>query len=339
MNPFRPGEAATGPRRVLRAFLCHSSGDKSLVRQYSARLKSDGFAPWLDEEKILPGEEWDRAIRRAVREAHVVIVFLSTSSITKEGYVQKEIRLALDTADEKPEGTIFVIPARLEPCEVPERLRGWQRVDLFDSHGYFRLAESLRRREEQVEQSTDEALSHAAASPDEGSAEAPDDSSTPPHAAGRERRSWSRADRIALLALVAGLVSLPGIYLAVPGVAEYIRNRVAGPSVSDPASAVRTDGDKALAQTDDHKTSESSTTRPPQIFVQTSVFPLRLYLDGAEVATLTGAAPSTTLDTSLGRHQVTARSQSFERNAFVTLSPSSPAQVLFIDKKRNRLNK
>jgi hypothetical protein len=57
------------------------------------------------------------------------------------------------------------------------------------------------------------------------------------------------------------------------------------------------------------------------------------------VATLTGTEPSMTLDTSVGRHRVTARSQNFEQDSFVTLEPSSPAQVLFIDKSQNTLSK
>jgi hypothetical protein len=74
---------------------------------------SDGFQPWLDEEDLLPGQEWAREIARAVRTCDVIIVCLSRTSVTKEGFVQKEIRQALDIADEKPEGTIFVIPVSL----------------------------------------------------------------------------------------------------------------------------------------------------------------------------------------------------------------------------------
>jgi len=71
---------------------------------------------------------------------------LSNNSINKEGYVQKEIRLALDAADEKPEETIFLIPARLEDCKVPSRLGKYQWVDLFIAHGYERLLKSLQIR-------------------------------------------------------------------------------------------------------------------------------------------------------------------------------------------------
>lgn len=130
----------------LNVFLCHSSGDKQAVRDLYQRLRKDEFNPWLDEENLLPGQEWDQEIRKAVRNSHVVIVCLSQAAINKTGYVQKEIKFALDVADEQPEGTIFLIPVKLEECDVPERLRRWQWVNLFENKGYLRLLAALRHR-------------------------------------------------------------------------------------------------------------------------------------------------------------------------------------------------
>ena len=127
----------------------HSSGDKEVVRTLYQKLIADGFKPWLDEEDILPGHDWNNEIRCAVRNSHVVVVCLSASSTTKEGYVQKEIKLALDVADEKPPDTIFLIPARLDECPVPERLSTWHWVDLYLGPGYERLVSALREREVQ----------------------------------------------------------------------------------------------------------------------------------------------------------------------------------------------
>jgi hypothetical protein len=145
------GEPVDAPGARLRVFLCHSSEDKAVVRMLFGRLRADGFAPWLDEENILPGQDWDSEIRRAVRASHVVVVCLSASSVTKEGYVQREIGLALGVADEKPAGTIFVIPARLAPCQVPERFAKWHWVNLFDARGYEQLAAALHAREVQLQ--------------------------------------------------------------------------------------------------------------------------------------------------------------------------------------------
>jgi len=144
-----PATSTELPRR-LKVFLCHASGDKPAVRDLYHRLRSDGIVPWLDEEDLLPGQDWQLEIPKAVRSSDAVIICLSSRAITKAGYVQKEIKDALDAADEQPEGTIFLIPLRLEECEVPERLRRWQWVDLFQEKGYERLLRALRARAESL---------------------------------------------------------------------------------------------------------------------------------------------------------------------------------------------
>lgn len=135
----------------LKAFLCHSSGDKVVVRVLYQRLSLEGFDPWLDEEKLVPGQDWEREISAAVRSSGVVIVCLSSGSITKEGFVQKEIKYALDVADEKPEGTIFIVPLRLEECAVPTRLTKWHWVDYFKEQGYTQLVKALRLRQKSID--------------------------------------------------------------------------------------------------------------------------------------------------------------------------------------------
>jgi hypothetical protein len=139
-----PPAASTKLPRQLKVFLCHASGDKPAVRDLYRRLRSDGIAPWLDEEDLLPGQDWQLEIPKAVRSSDAVIICLSRKAITKTGYVQKEIKYALDVADEKPVGAIFLIPLRLEECEVPDRLCRWQRVDFFQEKGYERLLRALR---------------------------------------------------------------------------------------------------------------------------------------------------------------------------------------------------
>ena len=140
--------AKTEATRSLKVFVCHSSGDKPAVRNLHRRLVADGIDVWLDEDKLDPGMDWQFEIAKAVREAHIVIACLSESAINKEGYVQREIRFALDKADEQPEGTIFLIPLRLEACDVPERLSRWQYVNIYEADGYERLMRALRRRAE-----------------------------------------------------------------------------------------------------------------------------------------------------------------------------------------------
>ena len=61
--------------RKLRVFLCHASQDKPIVRELYQRLLAEGWIdPWLDEEKLLPGQDWDAEIEKAVEDADGVIV-------------------------------------------------------------------------------------------------------------------------------------------------------------------------------------------------------------------------------------------------------------------------
>ncbi|WP_181357759.1 TIR domain-containing protein [Stenomitos frigidus] len=128
----------------LKVFLCHGNEDKPAVRQIYYRLLASGIEPWLDEENLLPGQDRKYEITRAVRASDVVIVCLSSSSVSKSGFVQKEIKYALDVADEKPEGSIFLIPAKLEECSLPDQLSGKHWVDLFQKQGFDRLIRSLQ---------------------------------------------------------------------------------------------------------------------------------------------------------------------------------------------------
>src|SRR5205085_10351365 len=116
--------------RRLRVFLCHSSSDKQAVRDLYIRLRNEGMDPWLDEENLIPGQKWRQEISKSVRNSDVVIVCLSQGAVNKTGFVQKELKYALDVADEQPEDTIFLIPAKLEYCETPDRLSEWQWVNL-----------------------------------------------------------------------------------------------------------------------------------------------------------------------------------------------------------------
>ncbi|MBI5296208.1 MAG: SUMF1/EgtB/PvdO family nonheme iron enzyme [Chloroflexi bacterium] len=136
-------------KRPLKVFLCHAHANREPVRALYARLKREGVDVWLDKEKLLPGADWEYEIRKAVRESDVVVVCLS-KQFNQAGFRQKEVHLALDTAMEKPEGEIFIIPARLEECENLESLRKWHWVELFEDDGYEMLMRALRARADRI---------------------------------------------------------------------------------------------------------------------------------------------------------------------------------------------
>ncbi len=105
-----------------------------------------GHQPWLDEENILPGQDWHQEVKKAIENSLLVLVCLSNKSISTTGSVQKEIKYALDIADEHPFGDIFLVPARLENCIVPRQLKKYHWVDLFEEKGFDKLLSTIRRK-------------------------------------------------------------------------------------------------------------------------------------------------------------------------------------------------
>ncbi|MFZ5910007.1 MAG: SUMF1/EgtB/PvdO family nonheme iron enzyme [Chloroflexota bacterium] len=142
--------------RSLLVFLCYASEDKPAAQVLHDKLAADGFDVWFDKEDILPGQNWDTEIRKAVQAADVVIICLTKRSVAKAGYIQKEIKIALEAAKEKPDGTIYLIPARLEACDVPDSLGDFEWVDLFfdgkefEKYEYKRLLQSLREKTKSI---------------------------------------------------------------------------------------------------------------------------------------------------------------------------------------------
>ncbi len=136
-------------KRPLKVFLCHAHSDKDQVRELYLRLKKDGVDAWLDKEKLLAGADWEYEIRKAVRESDVVVVCHSTQ-FNQKGFRQKEVKIALEEADLLPKGEIFIIPARLEECDVLDDLKRFHWVDLFETDGYERLMRALRTRADKI---------------------------------------------------------------------------------------------------------------------------------------------------------------------------------------------
>jgi hypothetical protein len=137
--------APSTPRKPLTVFLCHASEDKEPVRELARYVRGLGHEAWLDEDRLLPGQDFDYEIRQALRRCDVVLVCLSDNSM-KRGYIQRELKRALDVAEEFPAGELFLIPLRLASCEIPDHLKHLHYVDLFQPNGLKRLSAALALR-------------------------------------------------------------------------------------------------------------------------------------------------------------------------------------------------
>ncbi|RIK31661.1 MAG: hypothetical protein DCC56_05620 [Anaerolineae bacterium] len=128
--------------KQVRAFLIHAHSDRDEIHKLHQRLRRDGIDAWLDAANLQPGQDWQSEIRKAILTSDAVVVCLSRAFNKQHGYRHEELKLALDKASLLVD-EVFIIPARLEECDMPESLRHLHRVDLFVKGGYKKLVRAL----------------------------------------------------------------------------------------------------------------------------------------------------------------------------------------------------
>jgi hypothetical protein len=117
---------------MTKVFISYAHEDLEAAQKlYKQLLATPGIEPWFDKANLLPGMKWKPAIRKAIRESDYFLALLSGRATSKRGYVQKEMKEALEVRDEFPEDKAFLIPIRLEDCQPPESLSDTHYADLF----------------------------------------------------------------------------------------------------------------------------------------------------------------------------------------------------------------
>ena len=154
LGAFRPTPAGGFEfiaRMRPRVFLAYVEEDLAQVERLYQALSRQGLDPWLDKRKLLPGQNWPRAIERAISVSDYFIACFSPRSVVKRGMFQAELRYALECAARLPLDQVYLIPVRLAECPVPARVtREIQYVDLFPDFdaGFRRILQAIDQRKE-----------------------------------------------------------------------------------------------------------------------------------------------------------------------------------------------
>ena len=118
--------------QMNKIFISYSREDEAQAAFVQQALTRAGFEVWFDKNNLRPGDDWNAQIHSAIRDCRFFLALLSSNSLGKRGYVQKEVKLALDVLDEFPPDEIFIVPVRLDNCNPQhERLRMLNWVNMF----------------------------------------------------------------------------------------------------------------------------------------------------------------------------------------------------------------
>ncbi len=154
---FRP-DAQGGfeflPQTRPRVFVAYLIEDVARAEKLFDDLLAHGLDPWLDRRKLLPGQNWPRAIEQAISVSDFFVACFSRHAGGKRGCFQSELRYALDCARRTPLGEVFFIPVRFEESSVPDEIsREIQYVDLFPEwrKGVQRIVAAIRKQVKQKE--------------------------------------------------------------------------------------------------------------------------------------------------------------------------------------------
>ena len=130
-------------KKAGKIFLSYAREDEQAVRALSIKLSEAGFDTWMDTKDLLPGQLWEQAVSEAIRKASLFIACLSRNSVNKRGFLQREIKMALDLWQEKLDEDIYLIPVRLEDCKVPRSLNKFNWVNLYEDDGFVSLIQAI----------------------------------------------------------------------------------------------------------------------------------------------------------------------------------------------------
>jgi len=129
-----PPENGAAPP-IWDVFICYAREDLSTAKRLYDDLERAGVAVWLDKKKLVVGQNWKFEVKKAMQRSRYILTLLSSHSVSKSGYVQKELLEALEMLAHLPPDRILIIPVRLDDCEpTHEQLRDLHWLDLFESY-------------------------------------------------------------------------------------------------------------------------------------------------------------------------------------------------------------
>jgi formylglycine-generating enzyme required for sulfatase activity len=136
---------------MARIFLCYAPEDEVPVGEIYSRLHQEGFQPWMGKRNLSPGQNRREGIRDALQISDFMLIFFSSDSVARKGYLQEDFQYALTCLETIPESKISIIPVKIDPCDPPLSVqhlslqhRTW--ACLFEAGGFEKLVAAIRAR-------------------------------------------------------------------------------------------------------------------------------------------------------------------------------------------------
>ena len=95
-------------------FVSYARPDHDVVRSIVRFVKAAEFPTWFAHDNLLAGHDWRHVIKQEIAHSRLLLLCLSTHSVDRTGVFQKEMRLAVEQAELRPQSKVFIMGASLD---------------------------------------------------------------------------------------------------------------------------------------------------------------------------------------------------------------------------------
>jgi hypothetical protein len=118
-------------------FLSYAKEDSERASKIFSLVNRIDRPIFYDKDALIPGMDWELEIEEKLRKCILILILCSKNSINKEGFIQREIRLALKRSENMPDGRIFIIPIRFDNIDIPHKLAKYQWIEILGESDYY----------------------------------------------------------------------------------------------------------------------------------------------------------------------------------------------------------
>ena len=145
-NEVETNKTENESTKEVNIFISYAKEDFEKAKKIYEILRDKKYRPWIDKVDLLPGQNWEFEIKKAITDCDYFIACISNKSVTKDGFYQSELKKALQVLDNKPDDSIYLIPVRLEDCPIPPRFEKIHYCDSFEGNGVEKLLKAINKK-------------------------------------------------------------------------------------------------------------------------------------------------------------------------------------------------
>jgi len=115
-------EPAGHPELSGHVFMCYAKEDEERVAALERIFVANRILVWRSASSLSPGDDWRPKIRNAIQNESMVFLacFSSRSIARKSSHQNDELLLAIDELRSRRPDDPWLIPVRLDDCQIPQ---------------------------------------------------------------------------------------------------------------------------------------------------------------------------------------------------------------------------